>query len=268
MKIAFIGGGNMAEAMLSAILAQKLASAGDISVSDIAEARRDYIRQKYGVSVNGDNRLTVQDKEIVILAIKPQVLAQVMEGLKGRLKPSQLVISIIAGKNIATLRGGLAHDNIVRSMPNTPAQIGEGMTVWSATPQVSPAQRKEAASILSAMGIEIFADEEKYLDMATAVSGSGPAYVFLFAESLMSAAEKLGFTPEISQKMVMQTLLGSIHLLKGSGQPPQELRRRVTSPGGTTAAAIAAFEQGKFQELVAEAVSAAYEKAKVLGSQH
>jgi pyrroline-5-carboxylate reductase len=267
MKIAFIGGGNMAEAMLSAILEHKLASAGDISVSDIAEARRDYIRQKYAVSVSGDNRLTVQDKEIVVLAVKPQVLAQVMEGLKGRLKPSQLVISIIAGKNIATLQGGLAHDNIVRSMPNTPAQIGEGMTIWTATPQVSSAQRKEAASILSAMGIEIFADEEKYLDMATAVSGSGPAYVFLFAESLMSAAEKLGFTPEVSQKMVMQTLLGSIHLLKGSGQTPQELRGKVTSPGGTTAEAIGAFEKGGFQELVSKAVSAAYEKAKVLGRQ-
>ena len=151
-------------------------------------------------------------------------------------------------------------------MPNTPAQIGEGITVWTATPQVTAQQKQWAASILGVMGVEIFVDDEKYLDAATAVSGSGPAYVFLFIESLTAAAEKLGFTPEVSQKLVMHTLLGSGHLLQKSGKTPQELRRMVTSPGGTTAEAIGVFENGGFKELIEKAVVAAHEKAKQLGS--
>ncbi|HEX7474526.1 MAG TPA: pyrroline-5-carboxylate reductase, partial [Dehalococcoidales bacterium] len=178
----------------------------------------------------------------------------------------QLIISIIAGKSINTIRTGMGHNRIVRSMPNTPAQIGEGMTVWTATEQVTAEQKKWAAAILGVMGVEIYVDDEKYLDMATAVSGSGPAYVFLFVESMTEAAIKLGFTPEVAQKLVMQTLLGAGHLLQKSGKTPQELRRMVTSPGGTTAEAIATFEQGDFTGLVARAIKAAHEKAKKLGS--
>jgi pyrroline-5-carboxylate reductase len=266
MKIGFIGGGNMAEAILSAILREKLASSGDIAVSDVAEARRSYLEGKYTVKVMSDNKEILPDNDVIVLAIKPQTLTDVMTGIKGLIKPQQLVISIIAGKSIRTISTGLDHNCIVRSMPNTPAQIGEGMTVWTATPQVNARQKKLAAAILGVMGLEVYVDDEKYLDMTTAVSGSGPAYVFLFVESMISAAEKLGFTPEISQKIVMQTLLGSSHLLEKSGKPPQELRRMVTSPGGTTAEAIATFEQGGFAELVSRAVTAAYEKAKKLGS--
>jgi pyrroline-5-carboxylate reductase len=140
------------------------------------------------------------------------------------------------------------------------------MTVWTATPQVLPRQKTWAASVLGVMGIEIYVDDEKYLDMATAVSGSGPAYVFLWVEAMTEAAVKLGFTPEIAQTLVMQTLLGSAHLLQKSGKAPAELRRMVTSPGGTTAEAIATFEKGGFNVLVAQAITAAYEKAKKLGS--
>jgi pyrroline-5-carboxylate reductase len=265
MTIAFIGGGNMAEAILSAVLAKHLATAEEVIVSDIAEARRVYLEGKYGIQVTGDNPQGVKDKKIVILAVKPQVLAEVMTGLKGLLKPDQLVISIIAGKSINTIKQGLSHSCIARSMPNTPAQIGEGITVWTTTPQVTSAQKKEAAAILGVMGEEIYTDDEKYLDMATAVSGSGPAYVFLFVESLAAAAVKLGFSPETAQKLALQTLLGAGHLLQKSGKSPQELRRMVTSPGGTTAEAIAAFEKGGFSQLVETAVTAAYEKAKKLG---
>jgi len=265
MKIAFIGGGNMAEAILSAILRQNLASPGNISVSDIVAAKLTNLEQKYRVKVTGDNRQALQGKDIIILAIKPQVLSEVMAGLKGQIKPDQLVISIIAGKSISTLSQGLAHNCLIRSMPNTPAQIGEGMTVWTTTPQVNAAQKQQAASILGVMGMEVYVDDEKYLDMATAVSGSGPAYVFLFVECLADAAAKLGFNPEVAQKLVMQTLLGAAHLLQKSGRTPQELRRMVTSPGGTTAEAIATFEKGGFADLVSQAVTAAYEKAKKLG---
>jgi pyrroline-5-carboxylate reductase len=266
MKIAFIGGGNMAEAILSAILQDRLAAPADISVSDIAEARRTFLEQKYQVAVMNDNPRAVQGKDIIVLAVKPQTLSGVMTGLKGQLQSTQLVISIIAGKSINSISSGLEHNCIVRSMPNTPAQIGEGITVWSATPRVTAQQKKWAASILGVMGIEIYVDDEKYLDMTTAVSGSGPAYVFLFVESMVAAAVKLGFTPEIAQQLVLQTLLGAGHLLRKSGKTPQELRRMVTSPGGTTAEAVAVFEKGGFADLVDRAVTAAYEKAKQLGS--
>jgi pyrroline-5-carboxylate reductase len=267
MKVAFIGGGNMAEAILSAILRQNLASPEDISVSDIDVVKRTNLKDKYNINVTDNNVQAVQGRDVIVLAIKPQILAEVTPLLKGRLKPSQLVISILAGKSVGTLTSGLSHNCIVRSMPNTPAQIGEGLTVWTATPQVTPDQKKLAAQILGVMGREIFLDDEKYLDMATAVSGSGPAYVFFFIESLVSAAIKIGWSPEIAQELIMQTLLGAGHLLQKSDKTPQELRRMVTSPGGTTAEAIAVFEQGGFSELIEKGVRAAYEKAVKLGSQ-
>jgi pyrroline-5-carboxylate reductase len=266
MKIGFIGGGNMAEAMLSAILRKNLAAPEDISVSDILAARRVYLDKAYEVAVTENNVEAAQGKDIIILAVKPQVLGDVLAGMKGRLQETQLVISIVAGKSIGTISSGLSHHCIVRSMPNTPAQIGEGMTVWTATPQVKEQQKRWTAAILGVMGVEVYADEEKYLDMATAVSGSGPAYVFLFVESMIAAAVKVGFSPEVAQKLVMQTLMGAGLLLQKSGKTPQELRRMVTSPGGTTAEAIATFEQGGFASLVASAVTAAFEKSKKLGS--
>ncbi len=251
MKIAFIGGGNMAEAMISSILHKGLSRPEDIKVSDVAEFRRDYLQRRYQVNVSAHNAEAAAGQDIVILAVKPQVLNEVMAELKNKLQAQQLVISIIAGKSINTISSGLGHKGIVRSMPNTPAQIGEGMTVWTATDSVTPLQRRSAAAILGVMGLEITVDDEKYLDMATAVSGSGPAYVFLYVESMIEAAVKLGFTPEIAQKLVMQTLLGSTHLLQQSGKTAQE--------------AIAAFEKGGFAQLVAEAVKAAHTKAQKLG---
>jgi pyrroline-5-carboxylate reductase len=243
-----------------------LATPEDVSVSDVLDSRLAYLEQKYKIAVLKENLKVVKDKEIVIFAIKPQTLSDVAAGLKGTFQERQLVISIIAGKSINTIQSGLAHNCLVRSMPNTPAQVGEGITVWTATPQVNDQQRKWTASILGVMGTEIYVAEEKYLDMATAVSGSGPAYVFLFIESLEAAAVKLGFAPEVAHQLVMQTLLGSAHLLQKSGKTPQELRQLVTSPGGTTAEAITVFEKGGFASLIEQAIAAAYEKAKKLGS--
>jgi len=265
VKIAFIGGGNMGEAMLSAILAQDLATPESISISDISEARRQQLKQEFGVSVMSDNRLVVNQGEIVILAIKPQNLAEVMAELNGQLEPTQLVFSIIAGAKINTLSFGLNHSRIVRAMPNTPAQIGEGVSVWTATTEVTEQQKRWAGSILGAMGKEIYVDDEKYIDMATAVSGSGPAYIFLFVESLVDAAMHIGLPHGIAQELVLQTMLGSGHFLQKSGKLPAELRRMVTSPGGTTAEALNVFEEGQFTELVKQAVTAAYNKAKRLG---
>ena len=271
MKIAFIGGGNMGEAMLSAVL-KSLPAPHSISISDISDTRLLTIEQKYSskfsqttFSTTKDNREAAEGSEIIVLAVKPQNLAEVMAGLKGSFKSSQVVLSIVAGANIETLRLGLNHQCIVRSMPNTPAQIGEGITVWTATAKVIEVQRSVVSSILGAMGEEVYVDDEKYLDMATAVSGSGPAYFFLFAESLIEAGVSIGLSQDVTEKLVLNTMLGSAHLMKQSDKTPAELRRMVTSPGGTTAEALAQLEKGEFTRIVIQAVTAAYEKAKELG---
>jgi len=265
MKIAFIGGGNMGEAMLSAILDKGLSQPPAISVSDTAEVRRQHLKRKYGVAVMSSNQQGVNRSDVVVLAIKPQNLVEVMAELNGRLIQKQLVLSIIAGARINTLCHGLNHNCVVRAMPNTPAQIGEGISVWTATPEVTEPQKGRAGSILGAMGQEIYVDDEKYIDMATAVSGSGPAYIFLFMESLVDAAVHIGLPRGMAQELVLETILGSAHFVQRSGKPLAELRRMVTSPGGTTAEALLQLEKGGFSELVKQAVRAAYNKAKRLG---
>ena len=265
MKIAFIGGGNMGEAILAAVLNKGLATPQAISVSDISPARRQHLGQEYGVIVTESNKEAVSGKDIVVLAIKPQNLAEVMAELNGQLKPSQLVLSIIAGVRINTLCFGLNHSSIVRAMPNTPAQIGEGISVWTATSEVTEQQKGWGASILGAMGKEICVDDEKYIDMATAVSGSGPAYIFLFVEALVDAAVHIGLPRDTAQELVLETLLGSGHFIQRSDKSLAELRRMVTSPGGTTAEALLQLQKGNFSNLMLKAVSAAYNKAKELG---
>lgn len=265
MKIAFIGGGNMGEAMLSAILEKGLSSPRDILVSDASEIRRQHLEQQYGVAVTADNRAAADSSDVVVLAVKPQNLPEVIAELGGQLKPAQLLLSIIAGAGVDTLRRGLSHRSIVRAMPNTPAQIGEGITVWTATDEVSGQQREWASSILGAIGKEIYLADEKYIDMATAVSGSGPAYFFIFVEVLVEAAVNIGLPHDIAQELVLQTMLGSAKLIQQAAKPPAELRRMVTSPGGTTAEALLVLESGGFTELLTRAVDAAYQKAKELG---
>ena len=267
MKIAFIGGGNMGEAMLSAIIDKRIAKSGDITVSDISEPRRHYLMQKYTVLTFGDNRLAINDASAIVLAIKPQNLSAIIEEIRGVLKPSQLIISIIAGKTISTLRDGLSHNRIVRSMPNTSAQIGEGVTVWTATGEVTTTQKKQAERILGAMGKQFYVEDERFLDMATAVSGSGPAYLFYFAESFIEAAVAIGWDRSMAKELVLNTVLGASQLLKKSDREPADLRRMVTSPGGTTAEAVRVFDEGKLTELMTRAVKAAYEKAQLLGKQ-
>jgi pyrroline-5-carboxylate reductase len=188
-----------------------------------------------------------------------------MAELKGQVKPNQLVLSIIAGARLAKLSEGLNHHSIVRSMPNTPSQIGEGVTMWTTTKEVTEQQKKTAGLILGTMGKEFYAADEGMLDMATAVSGSGPAYLFYFIEAMTDAAVKIGLPRETAKAMVIGTVLGAGHLVLQSGKEPAELRRMVTSPGGTTAEAIATFEKGCFAELVYQVVKAAYEKSQKLG---
>lgn len=266
MKIAFIGGGNMGEAILSALLNRGLTTPADIFVSDTSDERRRHLEQEYGIAIAEDNRETADKGEAVVLAVKPQNLAGVMAGLSGCLKPAQLVLSIIAGASINTLCQGLHHRHIVRSMPNMPARIGKGISVWTATSETTLRQKEWARAILGATGKEIYVDDEKYLDMATAISGSGPAYFFLFVESLVDAAVSIGLPRDVAGELAVETMLGSSHLIQESGKSPAELRRMVTSPGGTTAEALQQFEKGGFNKLVLQAIIAAYNKAKELGS--
>jgi pyrroline-5-carboxylate reductase len=255
----------MGEAMLAAVLAKSLAKPASILVSDVSSSRLEHLKQKYSVTVTADNAAAVLGKDIVMFAVKPQNLSEVLKELRGKIESSQLVLSIIAGAKIKTISGGLDHRAVVRAMPNTPARVGEGMSVWTAAPAVTESQKQSAKAILGAMGRELYVADESYLDMATAVSGSGPAYFFLMVEALVEAAIEIGLPRDRAQELVVQTMLGSAKFIEQSGVSPAELRKKVTSPGGTTAAALAQFEKGEFSKLVRRAVRAAYERAKELG---
>jgi pyrroline-5-carboxylate reductase len=267
MKISFIGGGTMGEAILAALLGKGVCSPSDIQVSEPVDARREYLRLKYGVGVSASNSEAARGAEVILFAVKPQSLPEVLSQTDGSVKQTQLILSIMAGVKISTLQEGLHHTAIVRSMPNTPAQIGMGITVWVSTAEVTALQKETVRTILSVMGMQVEVRDEKTIDMATAVSGSGPAYFFLFVEALTEAAVRIGLPEDLARIMVLQTMLGSGHLLERSDQRPDQLRQMVTSRGGTTAAAIAAFEAGDFKKLVAGAVEAAYRRARELGGE-
>jgi pyrroline-5-carboxylate reductase len=255
----------MGQAIAAAIIKNGLAQPQDVTISDISQARLDMLKEELGVFTSASNLEVIARADVIVLSIKPQTLDNLMAEIGGRIKPDALVFSIIAGKKIETLSAALKHKAIVRAMPNTPAQIGMGMTVWTATADVTPPQRAAAESIVSVMGKGIYADSESYLDLATAVSGSGPAYVFLFMEALIAGAVKIGMPQDMAKTLVVQTLLGSAEYARASGKDLAELRRNVTSPGGTTAAALKVFEDGGFNPLVEKAVEAAYKRAQELG---
>jgi len=264
MKIAFIGGGRMAEAMIKGILGKGLARPQDIIASDISQERLALLSQAYSIRTTSDNRQAIDGSEVVVLAIKPQNLNAVMKDISGLAK-EQMILSIVAGARIATITNGLEHNLLIRAMPNTPAQIGEGMTVWTATGEISQEQKEVAQSIWQALGREIYVRDEKYLDMATAISGSGPAYIFLTIEALIDAAVDIGWPQETAEELVVQTVLGSARLIQATGKHPTELRNMVTSPGGTTEEGLIVLEEGGLRSLFARAAIAAHEKAKVLG---
>jgi pyrroline-5-carboxylate reductase len=265
-KVALVGGGAMGGAMIAGMVAGGLVPAERIMVSDVRPERLAQLRELYGVSTTRDNQEAVADADIVVFAVKPQVLSDVMSGLRARIPPDALVISIVAGAPISTLTGGLAHQAVVRVMPNTPAQVGEGMAVWIAEKSVSELQREQARAILGALGEEVYVSEETHLDMATALSGSGPAYVLLFLEALTDAGVYMGFDRLTSEKLVWQTMWGTLALLRERGEHPAALRNQVTSPGGTTAEALQVFERSGLRAIMTEAVWAAFEKSRKLGA--
>ena len=204
------------------------------------------------------------EADVVVLAVKPQVLESVLMEISGRLEPGQLVISIVAGAALDTIAWGLDHREIVRVMPNTPARIGEGMSVWTATPEVCETDLERTRCILQALGKEIYVTNEDELDMATALSGTGPAYVFLFMEALVDAGVHLGFSRSVAQELVLQTVRGSVDFASQFSGHLADLRNQVTSPGGTSAEALYQMEKGALRTIVSKAVYAAYQRSRAL----
>ncbi|HEY0385165.1 MAG TPA: pyrroline-5-carboxylate reductase [Pyrinomonadaceae bacterium] len=280
-RLSFIGCGVMAEAMIAGLLRQKLVTASQITGSHPRASRRRELEEKYGLPIVESNRqaampLAASDKadddapaatpnSIVVLAVKPQRLAGVLAELKGVLHLDQLVVSVVAGARIEMIAGELLHPAIVRAMPNTPAQIGQGMTAWTATEEVTQAQQVAVRVMLGALGREMYVETERMIDMATALSATGPTYFFLVMEALTDAGVHMGFSRHVSQELVLQTMLGSVLFAQESHKHPAELRNMVTSPGGTSAEAIYQMEKGGLRTVLSKAVYAAFQRAVALG---
>lgn len=257
-RLGFVGGGVMAETMIAGLLSRNLLAASQLIVSHPREERRERLRSRFSVEVVAENRDAAAWSDLVLLTVKPQAFPSVARQLHGLLEPRQVVLSIIAGAGIDTLRTGLGHDAIVRVMPNTPAQVGQGMSVWTATVAVDEPRRGQVRAVLGALGEELWVDEEKYVDMATALSGTGPTYVFLMMEALIDAGVHMGFPRRIAELIVLQTVAGSVAFARDSGKHMAELRNMVTSPGGTSAEAIYQMEKGGLRTVFSRAVYAAY----------
>jgi pyrroline-5-carboxylate reductase len=274
-RLAFVGCGVMAEAMIAGLLRKKLVSPDNVVGSHPRLARREELHVKYGVEMFEHNREAVlaaapdetHTGSMVILAVKPQRLAKVLGELKGSIHPDQLVVSIIGGARIQTITDELLHAAVVRTMPNTPAQIGEGVTAWTASAAVSEKQETQVHSLLEALGKTVHVENERQIDMATALSATGPTYIFLVMEALIDAGVHMGFSRHVAQELVHQAMLGSVLFARESHKHPAELRNMVTSPGGTSAEAIYQMEKGSLRTVLSKAVWAAFQRAESLGNQ-
>lgn len=266
-KITFIGPGVMGEAMIHGLIRCQLANPSALLAAGPRLERLEQLQSKYGVQIFTDNAEAARRSDIVVLSVKPQRLDRVLSGLKGAIPPSALVLSIVAGASIETIGRGLGHEIIVRAMPNTPAQIGEGIAVWTASSSTSAEQMDMARQILGALGQELYVEEENYLDMATALSGTGPAYVFLFMEAMVDAGVHLGFPRRIAEQLVAQTVRGSVDYYTRHEEPQHlaRLRNEVTSPGGTSAEALYYLEKAGFRTAISRAIWAAYSRSQELG---
>jgi pyrroline-5-carboxylate reductase len=268
-KFAFIGCGVMAESIIAGLLRKELVHGGQLTASHPRNERRELLSNTYNIATYEHNADAVKslpdENSIVVLCVKPQRLKGVLAELKGFVKPAQLVISIIAGATIETISAGLENNLVVRTMPNTPSQIGQGMTAWTCAEKVTNEQKSQVTLLLSALGKELYVETENQIDMATSLSATGPTYIFMLMEALTDAGVHLGFSREVSKELVQQTMLGSTLFAMESHKHPAELRNMVTSPGGTSAAAIYEMEKGSMRTVLSKAVYAAYKRAVELG---
>ena len=265
-RIAFIGAGNMATSLIGGLRAQGV-DAALIRASDPGAEQRAKVAAEHGIELFADNAQAIEGAEVVLIAVKPQMMKAVCEALRPSLKPGQLVVSIAAGITCASMNKWMGEHPIVRCMPNTPALLRQGVSGLYATARVSSEQREQAGQLLSAVGIVLWLDDEKQLDAVTAVSGSGPAYFFLLIEAMTAAGEKLGLPRETAAQLTLQTALGAALMATGSDVDAAELRRRVTSPAGTTEAAIKSFQAGGFEALVETALTAAAHRSAEMAEQ-
>lgn len=263
-QLAFIGSGVMAEAMIKGLLQRELISAGNIRCSDPQRSRLDDLQRRFGVQTSTSNQEALRGADVGVLSIKPQMFADVGPELVGVLRPGGLLLSIMAGVTTENIRRRTGHPAVVRVMPNTPAQVGMGVSVWCGTSQVTEEQRQVTTEILQALGIEHEVKREEMLDMATALSGSAPAYVFLFMEALVDAGVHMGFNRQVAKDLVVQTVKGTAEFAAQSDRHFADLRNMVTSPGGTTADAIYYLEKGGLRTVLSQAVHAAFVKSQKL----
>ena len=262
--VGVIGAGVMAEAIIAGVLERHLVPAESIIASHPRADRRQALAEKYGIQVTAENAEAALRGDVIVLGIKPQVMPGVLKDLRGNLGEQKVLISIIAGATTETLRRGLDHAAIVRVMPNTPAQIGEGVNIWYATPETTESQRAQAKALLGALGHELEVGDERFVAMATAVSGTGPTYVFLVMEALIDSAVHLGFPRHLAHDLVLETIKGSVAFAERTQKHPAQLRDMVTSPGGTSAAAFYELERGRLRTVLADAVWAAYRRTMSL----
>jgi len=265
-RIAFIGAGNMAASLIGGLRAKGL-DAAQLRASDPGAETRAKVNAEHGIEVFADNADAIQGADVIVLAVKPQAMKAVCEAIRPSLKPNQLVVSIAAGITCASMNNWLGAQPIVRCMPNTPALLRQGVSGLFATAEVTAVQRQQAQELLSAVGIALWLNEEQQLDAVTAVSGSGPAYFFLLIEAMTAAGVKLGLPADIAAQLTLQTALGAAHMAVASDVDAAELRRRVTSPAGTTEAAIKSFQAGGFEALVETALGAAAHRSAEMAEQ-
>jgi pyrroline-5-carboxylate reductase len=265
-KVAFIGSGMIAEAMISGLLKKKLSNPEDLRASGPREERGDYLREKYGIKPFVNNNAACKNADLVVLSVKPQRLSVVLQELR-EIPESAFVLSVVAGAPIQKISTSLKKKHVLRAMPNTPAQIGEGITLWTASQEVNEEQKGVIQTLLGALGDEVFVNDETYLDMATALSGTGPTYVFLFMEALIDAGVHMGFSRRIAEKLVLKTISGSLAYYESEQTHPAALRNQVTSPGGTSAEALYYLEKAGFRTAISRAIWAAYQRSIDLGKE-
>ncbi|MFM9905149.1 MAG: pyrroline-5-carboxylate reductase [Pyrinomonadaceae bacterium] len=270
LHLAFIGCGVMGESMIAGLLRKDLVDPRNISASHPRESRRTELAEKHGIAVfesNAEAAKSVLGREnsAVLICVKPQRLPRVLNDLNGVLHVDQLVLSIVAGATISHLADELGTAKIVRAMPNTPSQIGAGITAWTCTEAVEEAERGHVREMLSALGKELFVETENMIDMATSLSATGPTYIFMVMEALTDAGVHLGFSRDMAKELVQETMLGSVKFAIESHKHPAELRNMVTSPGGTSAEAIYQMEKGSLRTVLSKAVYSAYKRAVDLG---
>src|SRR5688572_21984085 len=266
MKIAFLGGGNMAGALIGGLLARGY-DARELSVIEVNPGARDKLAAQHGVRASSAPDGVTLEAQVLVLAVKPQDMKLALASLAGSVR-GKLVVSIAAGVRSDALSRWLGgHRKLVRCMPNTPALIGAGIAALYALPEVTDAEKSHAQAILGAVGEVVWVDDEGLLDPVTAVSGSGPAYVFWFIERLSQSGQRLGLPQAVSDRLALQTVLGAARLAAQSGRTPAQLRRQVTSKGGTTEAALQVFEREKLGERIAKALEAASRRGAALGDE-